>query len=139
MLNAWHAVDWQPPDNDSDVCYGWMHHNTVVTGVEEERTFGESVWILPTDNGTVGVAMEWFEWQPGVVALRDPMALLSNVEITRGCWAHLPRTLAINYLVNAIPWHGPALEAVRRERRTLLPQHHRPMQIAHTPAYQAAA
>ncbi|MFT3819823.1 MAG: hypothetical protein QM750_19795 [Rubrivivax sp.] len=114
MVRTWPTVSWVPPaDDDSYGWSQWKHGITRINGEFGGRQSGESIWIQEGPDGLAGAAWEWVEWGDDMVVLRDPMTLVSNIEITETQWALLPRILSLNVIARAVPWQAEALKALR--------------------------
>ncbi len=70
---------------------------------------GQALWGARTRHGDVGVAWDWVELRPRVLALADPMQILSNLQLRLegGAWMNeRQRILWLNDLVHALPWQA---------------------------------
>lgn len=68
---------------------------------------GRTVWGEVSGTGETGLAWDWVEIARGVVAMVDPMAVMTNMRLLDGDGDVLPATeaaLHINQLVRKIPW-----------------------------------
>lgn len=78
---------------------------------------GQEVWST-IDERPIQIAWEWTEIQPDVVALFDPMNILSNVALIDGdghALARSRRMLHLNQVVHQLDWRTPL--SARRLRR----------------------
>jgi len=69
---------------------------------------GQEVWATDDDE-PIRIAWEWTEIQPDVVALFDPMNILSNVALIDGCGRTLGcsrRMLHLNNVVHQLDWRA---------------------------------
>jgi hypothetical protein len=63
------------------------------------------------------VAWDWIELQQGVVAMADPMALVTNLQLTDSHGEILPSTQAclhLNEIVHTLPWQSEVQRALHR-------------------------
>jgi hypothetical protein len=78
---------------------------------------GQTVWGNPSADPAAGVAWDWVEVQEGVVAMADPMALVTNLQLTDSNGAVLPTlqaALHLNGLVHMLPWQCEVQRALHR-------------------------
>jgi hypothetical protein len=86
-------------------------------GDAEHPCSGQTVWGSPSTERAAGVAWDWVELQQGVVAMADPMALVTNLQLTDEHGEILPSlqaTLHLNGLVHALPWQSEVQRALHR-------------------------
>jgi hypothetical protein len=70
---------------------------------------GQVMWACETAQGTAGLAWDWFEVRANVVAMADPMHVLSNVAFVDDLGQDLPepaRLIELNNLVAGLDWQG---------------------------------
>lgn len=70
---------------------------------------GHEVWAALADGEAIQIAWEWTEIQPEVVALFDPMNILSNVALIDGQGQELARSrrmLHLNNVIHQLDWRG---------------------------------
>lgn len=68
---------------------------------------GQEVWSAEADGESIHIAWEWTEIQRDVVALFDPMNILSNVALVDGQGHELARSrrmLHLNNVVHELGW-----------------------------------
>ncbi|MEZ0209603.1 MAG: hypothetical protein ACAH08_01530 [Methylophilus sp.] len=78
---------------------------------------GRTAWAGLTQDGMVGLSWHWVHMQPGVLALRDPLDIHSNLEFTGSdgsTLSPLAAAMILNRLVSSLPWQGQ----VQRELRS---------------------
>ena len=79
-VRAWPPLLWQADDPSQ------LHFNHVDTQVfppdqEDAPLCGQTVWAGPLADGEVGVAWDWVQISRGVVAMADPMCVVSNLRL----------------------------------------------------------
>lgn len=86
---------------------------------------GQTVWCSRWNDGAAGVAWDWVDLGRGVVAMADPMGIITNVQVVNGQGDKLPTlqvALHINEILHELPWqeevqmvlnHQPAPMEVR--------------------------
>lgn len=86
-------------------------------GDTDNPTTGQTLWGGPSDNGAAGVAWDWVELQQGVVAMADPFALVTNLQLV-GTHGEVLTTfevaMRLNQLVHALPWQTEVQRALAR-------------------------
>jgi len=77
---------------------------------------GQTVWAAHADDGDAGMAWDWVQIARGVVAIADPMSVVTNLRIVSGAGEVLTATesaLFLNQLVHALPWQTEVQRALR--------------------------
>ena len=97
----------------------FVHLSTRVTSVRRgfEPCAGNTLWGRFSKEGEAGLAWDWIEISDGVVAMVDPMSLVTNLQLVADDGRVLPATTAalhFNQFVRRLPWQ----EEVRRLLRT---------------------
>lgn len=93
---------------------GFRHWNTQVIDLRAlpGTRKGQATWIS-AHQPDIGLAWDWVEVLPGVVALEDPMQIISNVDL-QGAGNQLldddARRLALNRIVHRLPWQRAVRE-----------------------------
>ncbi len=80
---------------------------------------GETVWSATIGAMTLGIAWEWVELREGVVMLRDPNTIITNVLFLDAELALETECGAIssaNRLTHALPWQSSVTNALTLER-----------------------
>ena len=71
------------------------------------RSMGQTFWAWHTDDGDVGMAWDWVQLGRGVLAMADPMAVVTNLRLVgdEGTvltpWEAAPH---FNHIVHSLPW-----------------------------------
>ncbi len=81
-------------------------------------TAGQTVWAAHAKEGEAGMAWDWVQIAHGVVAIADPMSVVTNVRLIGDEGEVLTAVQAarfLNELVRALPWQ----QEVQRALRTL--------------------
>ena len=79
-LCAWPTLLWQV---EKQIPLRLQHLGTQITspGDALSRTLGQTIWAWHGQEGDVGMAWDWVQITPGVVAMADPMAVLTNLRL----------------------------------------------------------
>jgi hypothetical protein len=88
-----------------------QHISTQITdpGNGMFRTFGQTVWATRSASGQAGMAWDWVALGQGVVAMADPMAVITNLRLVDEAGSALnPMHAArlINTIVHRLPWQN---------------------------------
>lgn len=70
---------------------------------------GTTLWGEFSKEGDAGIAWEWIEIAKGVVAMTDPMSLVTNLQLISAEGAILPASTAalhFNQFVRKLPWQS---------------------------------
>ena len=114
-LRAWPPLLWQaarPPRGR------FRHLGTRITfsGDRMVRTAGQTLWGGLLEEGDAGVAWDWVQISRGVVAMADPMSVVTNLRLVGEAGevlTSLQAALYLNALVHELPWQGEVERALR--------------------------
>ena len=117
---AWPSVLWQPTHGQRAHL---RHLGTQVTvlGDSDGPCAGQTVWGEPDGEPDgrqiAGLAWDWVELAHGVVAMADPLAVITNVRLLSPQGTVLTPLEAaplLNDLVHALPWQTEVQRALER-------------------------
>lgn len=80
------------------------------------RSAGQTLWAGALGDGEAGVAWDWVQISRGVVAMADPMSVVTNLRLVghQGeVLTALQAALYLNALVRELPWQGEVERALR--------------------------
>jgi hypothetical protein len=78
---------------------------------------GQTVWAAHAEEGEAGMAWDWVELAHGVVALADPLSVVTNVRLVNAdgeVLTALQSARFINEMVRALPWQQEVERALRQ-------------------------
>lgn len=113
QIPAWQIATWAEVSvsvHDWDTyATAFRHLGTTAYQYDDETGLrrGQALWAREAANDIVGLAWDWAELRPGVVAMSDPMTVLSNVLLVdeQGCPLDaFRRILCLNNSVFLLPW-----------------------------------
>lgn len=88
----------------------------LVSGDAARPSMGQTLWTGASENGTAaGVAWDWVCLPEGVVAMADPMALVTNlqfVSVEGEVLAPMESVLQLNGIVHTLPWQCEVQKAL---------------------------
>lgn len=132
MLHAWRTTRWTPPmDLAASAWEQWRHVSTVVLSRDADNQLanGECIWALDEGEEPIGVAWEWTEWRPGVIILKDPMCIVSNLahdaEPAEQGGYLLSRDIVLNTIARALPWQEEVVRAMEHFDGSIQPVNRR--------------
>ena len=106
IVRAWPPILWQASCAEA---LHFSHAQTRVwtTGDAFSPGVGQTLWVGPMPNGDAGMAWDWVLLPHGVVAMADPMLVISNLRFlgTQGeVLTAAQAALQLNALVHGLPW-----------------------------------
>jgi hypothetical protein len=79
----------------------------LVAGDAAHPPMGQTLWTGESDSGAAGVAWDWICLPEGVVAMVDPMSLVTNLQLVSSAGevlAPMASVLRLNEIVHGLPW-----------------------------------
>ena len=117
-VDGWPRILWQA---DSVPQLHLVHLETKVFDADSDGPCsGQTVWGGPSIGGTAGVSFEWVRMPPGVLAMVDPMTVVTNLRLVgpRGqVLSQLQAAPHLNEIVHSLPWQDEVRRALRRVER----------------------
>jgi hypothetical protein len=113
-LRAWPPVLWQALE-PSPVRFHHVGTHIAVTGDLYEPPAGQTIWAADSGQAEAGMAWDWIEIASGVVAIADPMSVITNVRFVGGAGQVLTAheaALFLNELVRTLPWQHEVQRAL---------------------------
>lgn len=113
---AWPTVLWQAPHPER---LRFLHLGTRVTYAGDPVCSGQTLWGDPDGEHAAGLAWDWVELAQGVVAMADPMAVITNVRLLGPSGVVLTASeaaLHLNEMVQALPWQFEVQRALAQIR-----------------------
>lgn len=114
-LRAWPAVLWQA-GHESQLRFHHLGTRVTFLGDRSSRTAGQTMWGGTSGRGDAGVAWDWIQISGDVVALADPMSVISNLRLIGGEGEVLTALEAARYLneiVHGLPWQSEVQRALQ--------------------------
>ena len=113
---AWPTVLWQSPP---PARARFLHLGTSVTFRGAPLRAGQTLWGDPDGAPATGLAWDWIELAQGVVAMADPMAVITSVRLIGPGGEVMTSFEAaphLNELVHALPWQSEVQRALAEIR-----------------------
>lgn len=114
-LRAWPPLLWQA-DECSPSEFHHLGTRVMAAGASGGRLAGQTVWCGSVAGGDAGMAWDWIEISRGIVAMADPMSVITNLRIVGNEGEVLTAWEAarfLNGLVHALPWQDEVERALR--------------------------
>lgn len=119
--HPWHVASWRPvtlalTQRSSIIRRLAPSGGTRVPAQRLERgARGQVMWACDTAQGPVGLAWDWFALRPTVLAMADPMGVLSNLQFVDAHGQPLPegrRIVELNNVIASLSWQAPIVHAL---------------------------
>ena len=113
-LLAWPPLLWQASEPAS-VRFYHLDTRVMMPGDAPGPAAGQTVWAASAAEGDAGVAWDWVLIARGVVAVADPMSLITNVRLVGPHGEVLTAHEAarfLNEIVRALPWQREVQRAL---------------------------
>ncbi|MDH3210360.1 MAG: hypothetical protein OEL91_08280, partial [Burkholderiaceae bacterium] len=104
-----------------------LHLGTYITSFGSQLTpcSGQTVWGEPPGNNTAGLAWDWIELSQGIIAMADPMAVITNVRFLGpdgGVLTPIEAAPRLNEVVHSLPWQSKVQQVLHSEVQRALQQ-----------------
>jgi len=115
-LRAWPPLLWQA-DRASGLQFHHLGTRITCPGDRLSGMAGQTLWAGSLADGEAGVAWDWVQISHGIVAMADPLSVVSNVRFLGDEGEVLTALQAapyLNGLVHQLPWQREVERALRR-------------------------
>lgn len=105
-LRAWPPILWQVTESGPAEFHHLSTHVMAGNG-GRNRVAGQTIWAGRFDGAEAGVAWDWVEISNGIVAMADPLSVVTNLRIVGDEGEVLTAMEAarfLNSIVHALPW-----------------------------------
>jgi hypothetical protein len=115
---AWPAALWQASRVHELALVqagAWIFEADDATG----HAAGQTLWADSATEPSIGIAWDWVQLRPGVIALADPLGLVSNLGLQDDQNVALGTatlTVQLNRVVRELPWQAGVLAALENHR-----------------------
>lgn len=115
-LYSWPAVFCQANAREQ---LRFVHLGTRITtfGDRSHPSTGQTIWGECSGHTDAGLAWDWVQIDQGVLAMADPMCVVTNLRLVSDQGEVLtPRESALHFsrLVRALPWQDAVWQALKR-------------------------
>ena len=119
MIPAWIVFAWPPVLWQASAAHDLqlVHLGTRVLtfGDRSGSCSGQTLWGDATSERSAGVAWDWVQIQRGVVAIADPLGLITNLKLLDADGEALTApqvAIHLNEIVHGLPWQGEVQRAL---------------------------
>ncbi len=119
MTPAWIVYAWPrvlcEAQGAPNLQFAHLSTQVLVAGDDRRPSLGQTLWQGAKGQAVAGVAWDWISLPPGVVAMVDPMALITNLQFLNAdgeVLAPMESVLQLNEIVHALPWQHEVQRAL---------------------------
>lgn len=116
IVYAWAPVLWQA-DSAPELHLVHLGTRVLTFGDDDGPCSGQTLWGDHSEQRAAGVAWDWVELRQGVVAMSDPLGMVTNLRMIDAHGEEMTqRELAVHLhqLVHALPWQSEVTRALRK-------------------------
>ncbi len=117
----WALIAWPPVlcQANSQLRTRLVHVDTRIASVSDADSpvSGQTIWCTDVCSHDAGVAWDWVQVMPDVVAMADPMAVITNMRFVGANGEKLSAdesAVLLNELVFSLPWQREVVRTLRR-------------------------
>ena len=106
IVCAWPPLLWQA-SRAPQLHLTHLGTRVLRSGDDDYPCSGQTLWGDANESRSAGVAWDWVEIQDGIVAMADPLGLVTNIRLVDADGAELTEMQAavrLNQLVHELPW-----------------------------------
>ena len=106
IVCAWPTLLWQA-SRAPNLHLTHLGTRVLTLGDEEQLCSGQTLWGDASEDRAAGVAWDWVEIRDGIVAMADPLGLVTNLRFLNAHGEELTNlevALQLHQLVHALPW-----------------------------------
>jgi hypothetical protein len=105
-VRAWPPLLWQV-DNLRPLLLRHLGTRVTNPGDQVSRTAGQTIWAAPAANSQAGMAWDWIQLSAGVVAMADPLSVVTNLRLVSpdgNLLSSLESLRHLNEVVRELAW-----------------------------------
>jgi len=113
-IRAWPPVLWQA-GRESQLRFQHLSTRVTPPGDRSSHTAGQTLWGGLSEEGEAGVAWDWVQIAGDVVAMADPMSVVTNLRLVGHegeVLTALESARFLNEIVHALPWQTEVQRAL---------------------------
>ncbi len=116
-IRACPPILWQA-SRESQLRFHHLSTRVTLPGDRISRSAGQTIWGGYSDDGEAGVAWDWVQISSDVVAMADPMSVVTNLRLIGHegeVLTALESARFLNEIVHALPWQSEVQRALQVE------------------------
>jgi hypothetical protein len=116
-IRAWPPLLWQA-DGTAQLQFDHLDTQVFPNADPDSPTSGQTLWRTCSSDGEAGVAWDWVMLSNDVVAMADPMSVVTNLRLLGDRGEVLTSWEAARHLsriVYGLPWQGEVQRVVHRQ------------------------
>lgn len=113
-LRAWPPLLW-PLDGRGRIRLEHLSTQVTQRGGPGVGSAGQTLWAGHSDDGDAGMAWDWVQITRGVVAMADPMSVITNLRLLGPegeVLTAFESAVHLNQIVHALPWQDEVARAL---------------------------
>ena len=106
-IRAWPPLLWQAGSELPQLCLRHLSTSVTLPAEHGSRSAGQTIWGAHSDDGDAGVAWDWVQISEHVVAMADPMSVVTNLRLLGEegeVLTALQSARVLNEIVHGLPW-----------------------------------
>ena len=114
-IRAWPPILWQA-SREAQLRFHHLSTRVTLPGDRMSRSAGQTIWGGSSDDGDAGVAWDWVQISSDVVAMADPMSVVTNLRLIGHegeVLTALESARFLNEIVHALPWQSEVQRALQ--------------------------
>lgn len=114
IVCAWPTLLWQA-SRAPQLHLAHLGTRVLTFGDEESLCSGQTLWGEASEERSAGVAWDWVRIRAGVVAMADPLGLVTNLRLLDAhgeALTNLEVAIQLHQLVHALPWQTEVRRAL---------------------------
>ncbi|MEW6705366.1 MAG: hypothetical protein AB1430_10985 [Pseudomonadota bacterium] len=114
---AWPPVLWQA-DSTDQLQFSHLGTRILICSDCDQPSAGQTFWGSPLGDSEAGVAWDWVQVLPGILAIADPMCMVTNLRFTSREGTVLTAWEAarhLNDIVHSLPWQDEVWRALTQQ------------------------
>jgi hypothetical protein len=116
IVCAWPPILWQA-SRAPQLHLTHLGTRVLSFGDESSPCTGQTLWGDESENCSAGVAWDWVRLLPGVVAMSDPLGLVTNLKLLDDqgeALTQIEAAVRLHQLVHALPWQSEVQRALHQ-------------------------
>ena len=116
IVCAWPPILWQA-SRAPQLHLTHLGTRVLNFGDEDSPCTGQTLWGDESEDHSAGVAWDWVRLMPGVVAMSDPLGLVTNLKLLDDqgeALTNVEAAVRLHQLVYSLPWQSEVQRALHQ-------------------------